>query len=250
MKKLAPPKSIPEQPVFRGFDLDGMWRIPGYNRNLPHWRIDGATYFVTFRLADSIPKSVAQRWKNEHDVWLRSNNIDPAWESADVGRFRSALASVTRDERRKFERENTRQFMIELDKCHGSCVLERNQNNRTVADAIDHFHGKRAWIGDYVVMPNHVHLIIQPFPGIELEEWLYSVKRFSSGKIKKLEEEEMSSRDSHLWQRESFDRIIRDLNELTRIRRYIVQNPKKLRSGRYALKQKAWLDEFAERGEQ
>lgn len=61
MKKLAPPTSIPEQPVFRGVDVEELWPVPGYRRNLPHLRIEGATYFVTFRLADSIPESIAQQ---------------------------------------------------------------------------------------------------------------------------------------------------------------------------------------------
>src|SRR5262249_20681627 len=42
-----------------------------YTRSLPHWQQEGATYFVTFRLADSLPREVFQRWRQERDVALR-----------------------------------------------------------------------------------------------------------------------------------------------------------------------------------
>ncbi|HZE57169.1 MAG TPA: hypothetical protein VE031_04890 [Chthoniobacterales bacterium] len=38
---------------------------------LPHWQQNGATYFVTFRLADSIPANVLGRWRDEREAWLR-----------------------------------------------------------------------------------------------------------------------------------------------------------------------------------
>ncbi len=52
-------------------------------------------------------------------------------------------------------------------------------------------------------------------------------------------------RGGHLWQVESFDRIVRDPAELARTRRYIAANPAKLRPGTFALKRMPWLDEFA-----
>jgi hypothetical protein len=44
-----------------------------YRNHLPHWRQPGVTYFVTARLADSIPQTTLQIWMNERDVWLRVN---------------------------------------------------------------------------------------------------------------------------------------------------------------------------------
>jgi hypothetical protein len=38
---------------------------------LPHWQQEGATYFVTFRLADSIPSEFRSQWANEREAWLR-----------------------------------------------------------------------------------------------------------------------------------------------------------------------------------
>ena len=208
VKPLSQPTSIPERPVFREIDLDRVWEVPGYRRNLPHWRVEGATYFVTFRLSDSIPRSVVQRWEDDRTRWLRSHKIDPAWQQSDAGRFYSALASIPQEDPGRFEIEQSRQFFVELDKCHGCCVLTKT--HQMVADSLDHFHGKRIWTGDYVIMPNHVHVLVQPFPGIDLESWLYSLKRFSATKIKKAVLD-VPTRASHLWQTESFDRIVRDV---------------------------------------
>ena len=46
-----------------------------YERNLPHWRQDGCTYFVTFRLADSIPVGVRQELEHEKKLWLLRHGI-------------------------------------------------------------------------------------------------------------------------------------------------------------------------------
>lgn len=98
-------------------------------------------------------------------------------------------------------------------------------------------------------MPNHVHVLVQPFPGVKLEEWLYSIKRFTSTELNKHTSihADAMMRQGHLWQTESFDRIVRDEHELARTRQYIANNPTRLRSGMYALKQMDWLDEYANR---
>jgi hypothetical protein len=54
-------------------------------------------------------------------------------------------------------------------------------------------------------------------------------------------------RHEHMWQTESFDRIVRSVAELARARQYIANNPANLRRGTFALKQMDWLDEFVGR---
>jgi hypothetical protein len=82
--KLSQPVRIPDTPIFKSFeDKEDFLHIPGYSRNLPHWRFIGATYFVTFRLADSIPQEVAHRWKREESQWLFEHGVEPA--SASIG---------------------------------------------------------------------------------------------------------------------------------------------------------------------
>jgi len=252
MKKLSPPTSIPERPVFLPMEWDEPWAVPGYRRNLPHWRLQGATYFVTFRLADSIPAAVARRWEEDRKDWYRQHGIDPHWEQSDQTRLHEALQKVPLELRAAFQREQQRRFFLELDQCHGSCVLKAGPAHRVVSGALLHFHGERLWTGDFVVMPNHVHVLVQPFPGVVLEEWLYSVKRYSATSI--LQDGNLQDcvalRSGHFWQTESFDRVVRDAAELARTRRYIARNPARLRPGTYELKQMEWLDEFAPWNEQ
>lgn len=247
MKKLSLPTSIPARPVFRGVDVEELWLVPGYRRNLPHLRVEGATYFVTFRLADSIPESIARQWQEERNTWLRLHGVDPAWEEVDPKRWSEAYGAISPGERQAQEREEQRRFFVELDRCHGSCLLE--QAHGIVGSALEFFHGQRVWLGDYVVMPNHVHVLAQMFPGVQLEDWLYSVKRFTStemGRDAGLSAHALM-RQGHLWQTESFDRIVRGVEELARTRRYIANNPAKLRPATFALKQMGWLDEFGTR---
>lgn len=241
---LSKPSEIPPRPAFRGFEAPDFWLVPGYRRNLPHWRLEGATYFITFRLADSIPAEVAEGWADERRRWLRTHGIDLPPGRDDPQSFQGALAKAPPEARREFGHQERRRFFIELDRCHGCCALAKAHDS--VSGALEFFHGQRVWLGDYVVMPNHVHVIVQPFPGIPLEEWLYSVKRFSARDVRAmLGDEGAPLRSGHLWQPESFDRVIRDGDELARVRRYIAENPAKLDPGTYSLVQKNWLDEFA-----
>jgi len=71
-----------------------------------------------------------------------------------------------------------------------------------------------------VVMPNHVHLLIQPFPGVELSRVMKGIKGVSARKINQAR----GIRGS-LWQDESFDRIVRDQEELEEKLQYILNNP-------------------------
>jgi len=246
MKKITTPTWIPKQPGFWGYDVDEPWLVPGYKRNLPHLRLTHATYFVTFRLSDSLPKSVIKGWLQERHDWLKLHGIDSNLSIRDPEKFLEIYFNIPLGERYKFEHNQRQQFFIELDNSHGCCHLKNAQAHGIVAEALEFFHGNRVWCGDYVVMPNHVHVLVQPFPGVKLEEWLYSIKRFASGKIIKNTSLDSTPvrRHGHLWQMESYDHIVRNLDELARIRRYIANNPRNLRTGSFALKSMKWLDEL------
>ncbi|HYF36580.1 MAG TPA: transposase [Prosthecobacter sp.] len=236
MEPLSAPTNLPDRPVFREFEEEDFWRVPGYQRGLPHWRCDQATYFVTFRLADSIPAGVMERWERERQAWLHSRGISSHWQQTEPERFRQALNRVPQEERLAFERQQSRRYFAELDRCRGACVLRDREPAKVVADALQHFHGSRVWTGDYVVMPNHVHVIAQPFEGVQLQEWLYSVKRFSARRIA----EGLKLTGRRLWQEESFDRVIRNRAELDRTREYISKNPKRLSEGEFIHHRAEW----------
>jgi len=202
---------------FRPLDRYAPVRI--YRRHLPHWRQDGATYFVTFRLADSIPHAVLARWNEERRIWLDAHGLtdglsDETWQRQWLG--------VSKAERRNFEQDEARKLFVELDKCHGACHLGSPELAELVATALQYHHGQRLYCGDFVVMPNHVHWLLQPMVGHALEDILQSVKRFAATRINRLKE--MSG---PLWQKENYDRLVRDGVELRRICRYITANPAK-----------------------
>ncbi len=207
-----------------------------YHRNLPHWRQEGATYFITFRLADSIPRALLAQWNQERKIWLEANGV---LESMGKSERASAYPKIDEKKRKHFERDNARRLFRELDQCHGSCLFEQEACRAILREAILHFDGQRYGAGDFVIMPNHVHWIIQPVEDHALEDILQSIKRFSSTQLAK----QGLHSAGLVWQSESHDHIIRDREELVRIREYILMNPQKarLRDDQYSLYSADWL---------
>ena len=96
-----------------------------------------------------------------------------------------------------------------------------------VLDACRHFDGQRYVLWAAVVMPDHVHLLLQPreqAPGKwwSLSSILHSIKSYTAKQINALLE-----RKGAVWQDESFDRIVRDEDEFLEKWNYIRNNPVK-----------------------
>lgn len=182
---------------------------------LPHWQQSGAVYFVTFRLADSIPRNLLSEWETERETWLR---FHPKPWSAEI------------------EREYHERFSgaIErwLDAGHGGCVLRQNEHAELVAKALLHFDGERCRQIAWVVMPNHVHALFVQHAEWPLERLIHGWKLFSARRIN-----ESLGCSGHLWQRDYFDRLVHDQNHLANCVRYIRRNPEKagLHAGEYVL---------------
>ncbi len=102
-----------------------------------------------------------------------------------------------------------------------------NAERKIVLDACFHFHRDRHRTRMVTVMPDHVHLILQPLLK-ETGDWhslsqiTHSIKSFSSHAINK-----HRGRTGAVWQDESFDRIIRDQDELAEKANYMLNNPHK-----------------------
>ena len=110
-----------------------------------------------------------------------------------------------------------------LDAGSGSCVVkDEDLQGKIVADALTHFHGQRYQLAAWVVMPNHVHAIVKPLEGYPLSDILHSWKSYSAHEINKL-----LGRTGQLWQRESYDHIVRNERALFKIAEYIDRNPEK-----------------------
>jgi len=98
-----------------------------------------------------------------------------------------------------------------------------NSDDRTVvAMAIEHFAGQRYEILVYVVMDDHVHVLVRPYEGISLEKVVHSWKSFTAHRLQK-----EFGRTGAVWQDEFFDRIVRDDEELVEKANYILGNPLK-----------------------
>ena len=106
---------------------------------LPHWEQDGATYFITFRLADSFPASVSELSKRQRDDWLRRHGIDP--NRAD---WQATLRQQSHDFQRAFHRDYATVLETALDKGHGACVLRNQKVAQIVADSLLHFDGQHS----------------------------------------------------------------------------------------------------------
>ena len=145
--------------------------------NLPHWYQPGVTYFVTFRTEDSVPQDLSQKWYTECEAWLRREGIDPASSS-----WRQSLQSRP-DLERAFHATFTRRYMEYLDRGLGACVLRLPHVAKFVADSLTHFDGQRDLMGDFVVMPNHVHLLVCLLGSTEIESQCRSWKKFAAGQI-------------------------------------------------------------------
>jgi REP element-mobilizing transposase RayT len=192
-------------PGFQGLRED--LALTAYTRHMPHWRQAGATYFVTFRLSDSLPQARLQILKQLKCDW-ESQHAD--------NQNKEALELLARMVFERIERW--------LDQGSGDCVLRNPSCCEIVHQAMQHFHGQRYELGASVVMPNHVHCIVRPFPHLQvkLEDLLGGWKSYTSRRI-----QTALGKNGPLWQEESYDRIIRDEEHLWRCLQYIGVNPRK-----------------------
>ncbi len=219
----------PAPPGFQGLHTDKPVSV--YVRHLPHWRQEGATYFVTFRLHDSLPQEKLRELRALRREW------EERCRSGQDGRIGNPSYSGKQLE--KLSRETMRRVERWLDQGLGACRLKDAAAARLVVDAMHFFDGQRYELGFCVVMPNHVHAIVRPFVvgrisnpsdanhggstnDDALERILQSWKRHTSLEINRL-----LSLTGALWQEESFDRIIRDEEHLYRTIQYIGANPTK-----------------------
>jgi type I restriction enzyme R subunit len=188
--------------LFRAFDpSESIGTLTG---NLPHWRQDGATHFVTFRTADSLPQGRLQQWLEERAEWLQKNP-EPHNEA----------------QRREYWECFPARFQHWLDQGYGACELANPKLRGVVESTLKHFHGDRYELRDQIVMPNHVHVIVTPFGEHMLSSIVQSWKSFTALKINKA-----LNRHGSFWQKESFDHIVRNMDSLDKFHGYIDENRK------------------------
>jgi REP element-mobilizing transposase RayT len=161
-----------------------------YSRNLPHWHPEGKAIFLTFRLWGSLPATVLQR--------LATLDEDPRRQFAaaerglDAGSYGPRWLAVPEV----------------ADVVEGALVWGQNHLNFYLLEA-------------YVVMPNHVHALLQPL--VPLPRITRGIKGVSAKSANRI----LNRGGEHFWQDESFDHWIRNPAQFERIRTYIEMNPVK-----------------------
>ena len=202
---------------------------PFYRRNLPHIQPPGATFFVTFNLAGSLPRSILQQWRSEksqleaeklHILKLQNND---------------RLAAV---EHKIFEqkREWFRKIEKALDDAqNGPIWLKDDRIAKKVADSIHYLDGKVYRLDAYCIMANHVHVVftllqIQNPPVAQTKNLCYntlssimqSLKGYTARRANQI-----LGRSGAFWHHESYDHCVRNPNEWQRIISYVLNNPVK-----------------------
>lgn len=162
--------------------------------NLPHVDPGEYTQFITFRLADSMPQDVLEKWRSELN---RGEITDAAF-------------------RRRIE--------IYLDENYGSRWFTDPRIASIVQDALLNLDGKRYKLIAWVIMPNHVHILIRSLPGHPISEIMQTLKSFTSHEANKI-----LGRKGSFWSKEYFDRYIRNARHFQATVRYIEENPVKAR---------------------
>ena len=167
------------------------FRSRGY---IPHYEADGHAQLITYRLNDSLPAAVLVGLDEE----------------------------LEHDFQRSKEIERVRHIEECLDKGAGSCVLANHSIAQVIEQNLLHFEEKRYKLHAWVIMPNHVHVLITPAHGVRLPIVVHSWKSYTAKKANTI-----LGLQGEFWQREYFDRMIRSERHFAYTIAYIHNNPVK-----------------------
>ena len=182
--------------------------------HLPHWRVPGATYAVTFHLTDSIPTAAWDDYRNRKEALFAK--LDRLISQGDTRKSPATFMAI------QAEIAALQDQVIEpvLHQLHGECFLKRPEIARLVMDAMKHFDGDHYVLHAFSIMPNHVHAIIQPRDGQPLAKILHSWKSFIAERAN-----ELLGKNGEFWQEEYSDHIISDGEDYRNQVRYVLENP-------------------------
>ena len=175
---------------------------------LPHWEKENAIYFITFRVADSLPAPVLERIISEQEAIVKT------------AKQRERPLSIA--EKKRLQELSTTAIEKYLDQGMGACPLKEPPVAGEIVAALRHFDNQRYRLFAWCVMPNHVHVVVQVFPGHTLAAIAHSWKSFTAKRANLL-----LNTSGEFWQREYYDHLVRDENEFVRAVKYVAENPAK-----------------------
>jgi REP element-mobilizing transposase RayT len=174
---------------------------------LPHWTLAAAVYHVVFRLSDSLPATVVARFRAEREALstaAQRNGLSP-----------DTLAASIR-----------KAFSHRIDSCldHGlgACWLAREGVAALTTETLQYFDDSRYSLHAWCVMPNHVHVVVQPLDDHELPKIVKSWRSYIAREANR-----MLFRSGEFWQPEYYDHLIRNDADLAQTMRYVQENPMK-----------------------
>ncbi len=159
------------------------------SKELPHFDRAGVRQYVTYRLADSFPAARREEWR--------------------------VLMAIEDD------RERHRKLEHYLDLGHGACYLRNAPIAELVQRNLWHYDGRSYRLLAWVVMPNHVHAVIEVWQ-VPLGRILQAWKGYTAKEANKL-----LGREGTFWEDDYFDRYIRNEEHFRRVVRYVENNPVK-----------------------
>ncbi len=186
-----------------------------YHRHLPHYQPPDVTFFVTFRLHDSLPVEVIERLKAEAEE--RERQIEK------IETLNDRKLALDTEHKRQFGR-----FDKTLDaSTYGPTWLKDARIAEVVAEALLYRDGRVYELDCFTIMSNHVHAVFAPLKDESgvcygLTRIMHSLKRRTASLAN-----ELLGREGSFWQGESYDRVVRDEDEWQRIIGYVLNNPVK-----------------------
>jgi REP element-mobilizing transposase RayT len=187
-----------------------IFRNRGY---LPHIESQEGIYFVTFRLADSLPLSILAAWESERkEIVLHARN-----QKRELSEY----------ELRRLGYLYLEKVEMYLDSGMGECWLSNPQVARLVSSALKYFDGTRYNLHCWCIMPNHVHVLFGPLRWRNesrsdslLIPILHSWKSFTASKANQI-----LNRKGKFWQEEYYDTLVKSESQFAFYVRYILENP-------------------------
>lgn len=189
--------------------------LPEYKR-IPHYDIKDAYQVITYRLADSLPGAILKELAAERDQLEKDK---------DKYREMSGLS----DKIKKAEALRRQKIEKYLDAGYGSCILQQANIVKIITGNWHFFDKQRYDLIAYVVMPNHVHVLIKTYPEWTLQKVVHNWKSYTAQEINKalLKMGWQPISPGKVWQSNYWDRFIRNDNHYFRTIDYIHNNPVK-----------------------
>lgn len=194
-----------------------------YRRKLPHWHPKGQMFFITFRLANSLPMHVIQELQAEQER-----------ERMEIlSKFHGIQQQA---ELYKLDKKSFGRFDRWLDQCveESPRWLLQEEVAALIAEDLHDLSGKRYRLIAFCIMSNHCHIVIDTYgydfapehAGVTAPYPLTDTLKHLKGRTARRSNQALG-RSGSFWHHESYDHMIRDQNEYERIIWYTINNPVK-----------------------